>query len=129
MKKHLFKKSTLCLVMALLCHVAWADKMQPSTTLPDKGNPEHVYTMMNGNNLYANALTAPTQTPANYGQFAFYAVADVDGAYYIYSHTAKKWLTYTKAASYSNGKDFVKMADAKVEGAYFKVDNYADDYY
>ena len=129
MKKHLLKKNMLCLLMALLCHVAWAEKMQPSTTLPDKGSPEHVYTMMNGNGVYANALTAPTQTPANYGQFAFYAVDGVDGAYYIYSHTAKKWLTYTKAASYSNGKDFVKMADAKVEGAYFKVDNCADDYY
>ena len=129
MKKHLLKKNMLCLLMALLCHVAWAEKMQPSTTLPDKGSPEHVYTMMNGNGVYANALTAPTQTPANYGQFAFYAVDGVDGAYYIYSHTAKKWLTYTKAASYSNGKDFVKMADAKVEGAYFKVDNCADGYY
>ena len=119
----------LCLLMALLCHVAWAEKMQPSTTLPDKGSPEHVYTMMNGNGVYANALTAPTQTPANYGQFAFYAVAGVDGAYYIYSHTAKKWLTYTKAASYSNGKDFVKMADAKEADDYFHVENYSGDFY
>ena len=129
MKKHLLKKNMLCLLMALVCHVAWAEKMQPSTIQPDKGSPEHVYTMMNGNGVYANALTAPTQTPANYGQFAFYAVDGVDGAYYIYSHTAKKWLTYTKAASYSNSKDFVKMADAKVDEAYFKVDNYADGYY
>ena len=109
-------KNTLCLVMALVCHVAWAE-VQPSTTLPSEGKPEHVYTMMNGNNVYANGLTAPTQTAENYGLFAFYAVDGVDGAYYIYSHTAKKWLTYTKAASYSNSKDFVKMGDDKVEGA------------
>ncbi|MBQ1177513.1 MAG: hypothetical protein IIX50_00485, partial [Bacteroidaceae bacterium] len=129
MKRQNLLRSTLCLLLGLVCHVVWAEKMQPSTTLPDQGRPEHVYTMMNGNNVYVNGLTAPTQTEANYGQFAFYAVDGVDGAYYIYSHTAKKWLTYTKAASYSNGKDFVKMADAKVDGAYFKVDNYAGDFY
>ena len=106
-----------------------ADKVQPSVTMPDAGKPEHVYTMMNGNNVYSNALTAPTQTADSYGQFAFYTVEGKDGAYYIYSHTAKKWLTYTKAASYSNGKDFVKFADAKVEGSYFKVNNYSADFY
>ncbi len=106
-----------------------ADKVQPSVTWPDAGKPEHVYNMTSGNGLTSNALTAPTQTVANYGQFAFYAVEGVEGAYYIYSRTANKWLSYTKAASYNDGKNFVKMADAKVEGAYFKVENYADDYY
>ena len=129
MRKHNFLKSTLCLLLALVCNVAWAEKMRPSTTLPDQGRPEHVYTMMNGNNVYVNGLTGPTRTEANYGQFAFYAVNGVDGAYYIYSHTAKKWLTYTMAASYSNGKDFVKMADAKEADDYFYVENYADDFY
>ena len=118
----------LCLLLGLVCNVVWA-QMQPSTILPDKGKPEHVYTMMNGNNVYANGLTAPTQTAENYGLFAFYAVDGVDGAYYIYSHTAKKWLTYTKAASYSNSKDFVKMGDDKVEGAYFKVEKYSGELY
>ncbi len=123
-------KKIFTLLTVMLCasvHLM-ADKIEASVTLPDAGKPEHVYTMMNGNNVYVNALTAPTQTEANYGQFAFYS-AGIEGAYYIYSHTAKKWLSYTKAASYSNGKDFVKMVDAKVEGAYFKVDNYADDNY
>ena len=106
-----------------------ADKVQPSVTWPDAGKPEHVYTMMNGNNVYSNALTAPTQTAENYGQFAFYAVNGVDGAYYIYSHTAKKWLTYEKKASYDNCKDFVKMADAKSEDDYFYVENYSGDFY
>ena len=129
MRKHNFLRSTLCLLLGLVCNVVWAEKIQPSTTLPDQGRPEHVYTMMNGNNVYVNGLTAPTQTEANYGQFAFYAVNGVDGAYYIYSHTAKKWLTYTLAASYSNGKDFVKMADAKEADDYFYVENYADDFY
>ena len=128
MKTHKLLKNTLPLLLLLLSPMAWADKVQPSTTLPEAGRPEHVYTMKNGNDVHSNALTAPTQTAENYGLFAFYE-AEADGAYYIYSHTAKKWLTYTKAASYSNGKDFVKFSDTKVEGAYFKVTNYAADNY
>ena len=128
MKTHKLLKHTLPLLLLLLSPMAWADKVQPSATMPDGGKPEHVYTMKNGNDVYSNALTAPTQTAENYGLFAFYE-AEADGAYYIYSHTAKKWLTYTKAASYSNGKDFVKFSDTKVEGAYFKVTNYAADNY
>ena len=128
MKTHKLLKNTLPLLLLLLSPMAWADKVQPSTTLPETGRPEHVYTMKNGNDVHSNALTAPTQTAENYGLFAFYE-AEADGAYYIYSHTVKKWLTYTKAASYSNGKDFVKFSDTKVEGAYFKVTNYAADNY
>ena len=128
MKTHKLLKHTLPLLLLLLSPMAWADKVQPSATMPDGGKPEHVYTMKNGNDVHSNALTAPTQTAENYGLFAFYE-AEADGAYYIYSHTAKKWLTYTKAASYANGKDFVKFSDTKVEGAYFKVTNYAADNY
>ena len=106
-----------------------ADKITPSVTLPEAGKPEHVYTMTSGNGVTSNALTAPTQTEANYGQFAFYAADGVDGAYYIYSRTADKWVSYTKAASYNDGKDFVKMSADKVEGAYFLVDNYSGDFY
>ena len=106
-----------------------ADKITPSVTLPEAGKPEHVYTMTSGNGVTSNALTAPTQTEANYGQFAFYAADGVDGAYYIYSRTVNKWLSYTKAASYNDGKDFIKMSDTQVEGAYFKVDNYSGDFY
>ena len=106
-----------------------ADKITPSVTLPEAGKPEHVYTMTSGNGVTSNALTAPTQTEANYGQFAFYAADGVDGAYYIYSRTADKWVSYTKAASYNDGKDFIQMTDAQVDGAYFLVDNYSGDFY
>ena len=34
MKKHLFKKSMLCLIMALVCNVAWADLTQSWTANP-----------------------------------------------------------------------------------------------
>ena len=124
-------KKIIMLIVALMGATMqlMADKVVASVTLPDVGKPEHVYTMMNGNNVYSNALTAPTQKAENYGQFAFYAVEGKAGAYYIYSHTAKKWLTYTKAASYNNGKDFVKFSDKRVDGTYFKVNNYSNDYY
>ena len=102
----------------------WADKVQVSTTEPNaQAKPEHLYTMQNGNGLYANATTAPTQTEENRGLFAFYAVPDKADAYYVYSHSAKKWLTYTQADSYTNGISFVKMSDTKVENAFFKVRN------
>ena len=122
-------KKFFSLLLAALClsTQAYADKVTASTTLPENGKPEHVYTMVNGNGAYAGPTTAPA-TDEN-GLFAFYAVDGVDGAYYIYSHNAKKWLGYTKAASYSSKKGFVTLSDSKVEGAYFKVDNYSDDNY
>ena len=123
-------KKTLLLLMGVFCAVSqiMADKIEVSTTLPANGKPEHVYTMVNGNNVYSNALTAPTQTAEKYGLFAFYAVDGVENAYYIYSHNGKKWLTYTPAASYNNGKDFVKLSDTKPE-SYFLVENYSGDNY
>ena len=123
-------KKIFTLVLGVFCAMSqvMADKIEVSTTLPAEGKPEHVYTMVNGNGVYSNSLTAPTQTAANYGLFAFYAVDGVENAYYIYSHNGKKWLTYTPAASYNNGKDFVKLSDAKPEN-YFLVENYSGDNY
>lgn len=124
-------KKFFSLIAVLLCAVTQmqADKIEVSSTMPDVGRPEHVYTMVNGNGAYSNGLTAPTQTAENYGLFAFYAVEGKTGAYYIYSHSAKKWLTYTQAASYNNGKNFVKMSDTQNAKSYFKVTNYSGDLY
>lgn len=57
--------------MGVFCAVSqiMADKIEVSATLPANGKPEHVYTMVNGNNVYSNALTAPTQTAEKYGLF------------------------------------------------------------
>ena len=123
-------KKSLLLFLAFFCALSqiMADKIEVSTILPDDGKPEHVYTMVNGNGVYSNALTAPTQTAANYGLFAFYAVDGIENAYYIYSHNGKKWLTYTPAASYNNGKDFIKFSVAQPE-TYFLVSNTSGDNY
>ena len=118
---------SLLLAALFVSSQAYADKVTASTTLPSDGKPEHVYTMVNGNGAYVGPTTAPA-TDEN-GLFAFYAVEGVDGAYYIYSHSAKKWLGYTKAASYSSKKGFVTLSDSRVDGAYFKVDNYSGDNY
>ena len=117
-------KRIFTLVLGVFCAVSqiMADKIEVSTTLPTAGKPEHVYTMVNGNGGYSNSLTAPTRSTENYGLFAFYAVDGVENAYYIYSHNGEKWLSYTPAASYNNGKDFVKLSTTKPE-TYFLVEN------
>ncbi len=124
-------KKIFTFIAAMLCvsAQALADKVVASTVLPEAGKPEHVYTMKNANGVFSNALTAPTQTAENQGLFAFYAVEGKTGAYYIYSTKAEKWLTYTAASSYNNGKDFIKMSATKGADDYFKVNNFAEDFY
>ena len=124
-------KKFFSFVLAALClsTQAYADKVTASTTLPTNGKPEHVYTMVSGNGAYVSPTTAPVEGDAANGLFAFYAVDGVNGAYYIYSHNAKKWLTYEKKSSYPTGAEFVKLSDSKVDGTYFKLDNYSDDNY
>ena len=120
---------SLVLVALCLSTQAYADKVTASTTLPENGKPEHVYTMVSGNGAYVSPTTTPVEGDATNGLFAFYAVDGVNGAYYIYSHNAKKWLTYDRKSSYPTGADFVKLSDSKVDGTYFKVDNYSGDNY
>ena len=124
-------KKILFLFLATLClsTQAFADKVTASTTLPSAGKPEHVYTMVSGNGAYVSPTTTPVEGDAANGLFAFYAVDGVNGAYYIYSHNAKKWLTYDRKASYSTGASFIKLSDTKVENTYFYVHNYEGDNY
>ena len=124
-------KKFFSFLLAALClsTQAYADKVTASTTLPSNGKPEHVYTMVSGNGAYVSPTTTPVEGDAENGLFAFYAVDGVDGAFYIYSHNAKKWLTYDKKSTYPTGAEFVKLSDSKVEGTYFKVDNYSGDNY
>lgn len=124
-------KKYFSLMALLLCFAgqAWADKIEASTTDPSNGKPEHLYTMVSGNGYYANGYTAPTQTDENKALFAFYS-AGISDTYYIYCYTSRKWLSYTKAASYSDGtKGFLRLTDSKTDGAYFKCNNYSGDYY
>ena len=123
-------KKYFSLMALLLCFTgqALADKIEASTTDPSNGKPEHLYTMVSGNGYYANGYTAPTQTDENKALFAFYS-AGISDTYYIYCYTSRKWLSYTKAASYSNKTGFISLSDSKTTGAYFKCRNYSGDNY
>ena len=118
-KKEIYNMKKFTIFFTLLVAMtttAIADNIQVSTST---SNPEHRYTMKNGNNLFANSNTAPTQTEANYGHFAFYAVEGVTDAYYIYSVNANKYISYTKASSYSSGPNKVTLVDNREN--YFKI--------
>lgn len=119
-------------MLLLACLFGWVLQalagIKVSTTQPGVGKPEHLYTMVSGNNIYANGMTGTTKTESKYGQFAFYETG-TSGQYFIYSYTANKWVSYTQASSYSNGKNFVKMSDQKSETSKFIVNEYATDKY
>lgn len=122
MKKLYFLLAFLCCAVTQLK----ADVIQPSTT---PYYPEHVYTMMNANGWYADANTHGTQTTAEAGHFAFYPVSGIDNAYYIYSVDNNKWLTYTKASSYSNKRDFISMSSSFGIDDYFYLNQRQTGYY
>lgn len=119
-------------MLLLACLFGWVLQalagIKVSTTQPGVGKPEHLYTMVSGNGIYANGMTGTTKTESKYGQFAFYETGTA-GQYLIYSYTANKWVTYTQAGSYSDGRNFVKMSDQKSETSKFIVNEYATDKY
>lgn len=122
MKKLYFLLAFLCCAVTQLK----ADVIQPSTT---PYYPEHVYTMVNANGWYADANTHGTQDQAASGHFAFYPVSGIDNAYYIYSVDNNKWLTYTKASSYSNKRDFISMSSSFGIDDYFYLNQRQTGYY
>ena len=103
-----------------------ADLIQESSTL---GSPEHIYTMTNGGSIKVGTMTAPTQSGANVGFFAFYVDDKSMNTYYIYNCSNQKWLTYTASQSYSNGINFVEFTDNVDDAKSFVVHNYADENY
>ena len=116
-KKEIYNMKKFTILFTLLVAMtttAIADNIQVSTS-----TSVHRYTMKNGNGLFANSNTAPTRTEANYGHFAFFAVAGVENAYYIYSVNANKYISYTKTSSYSSGPDKVTLVDNREN--YFKI--------
>ena len=111
-------------VLAGLCSSTWAG----ITVSTNVDSPEHIYTLRNGNGYYCNGKTAPTQTEANIGKFAFFAADGVDGAYRIYSTTEKRWLGYTLNTSYSSQTNFVTNT-TQYYARNFKVTEYASGLY
>ena len=122
MKRQTFMKSTLCLLMALVCNVAWA-AIEVSTSV---GTPEHVYRIKSRNNFWMTSCTSLGDED-NSGVFAFFN-ADGDGAYKVYSVERQKWVSYFKAKEYKNGTCAAILVDTQEEANAWKV-TASGDYY
>lgn len=86
---------------------------QTEIILPSENeeNPEHMYILKNGNDVWMTSYTSPTRTDGNVGRFAFFTDEANADAYFIYSIDRKKWVSYVKAATYSNGTNFAVLVD------------------
>ena len=105
------RKITLLLFALLLTTVGtWAQsvKIQPST---DETTPEHVYLLVNGNNVFMDKGTGDVRGDEARGRFAFYEVDGKEGFYKIMSYDSDnsegKWLYYTDTGSNRNKVSFV----------------------
>ena len=106
------KKFTLFLFSMFIAVTAMAQTVtiEPSTSVE---TPEHIYTIKSGAGYYMTSYTSPTALQP--GRFAFYATGD-EGAFKVYSIDRKVWVSYTKAASYSEGANFATLVETQ-EGA------------
>ena len=121
MKRQSLLKSTLCLLMALVCNVAWA-AIEVSTSV---GTPEHVYRIKSKNGYWMTSCTS-LGAEGNSGVFAFFAAGD--GAYKVYSVERQKWVSYFKATEYTNGRNRAILVDTQDEANAWKV-TASGDYY
>ena len=114
------KKNLLMLALLLPAMTGWAqtDVIKASASVD---SPENLFTMKNGNGLTMTSFTSPTETEGNAGKFAFYAEDGKDNSYYIYSVDSKKWVSYTKSASYSSGTNKAKLVADKASAQPWKA--------
>ena len=98
--------------------MAQTDAIKASTT---EGSPEYMFIMQNGNGLTMTSYTSPTEKEENAGKFAFYAQSGKTDSYYIYSVDGEKWVSYTKASSYSSGTNKAKLVASKASAQPWKA--------
>ena len=108
------RKFFTSLLLAAISAATWA-QTQDIKVSTDVENPEHLFTLTNAGNLTMTPYTSPTQTAANAGHFAFFAVDGEENQYKIYCVDNKKWISYEKASGYSNSVNFAKLIDAQAE--------------
>lgn len=111
-------KKLLFLFAVLLGTVgAWAQTftLQKSTNVD---NPEYQYFIKNLNGVWMDANTGYIKDDTPKGKFAFFAY-DTDGAtendVLIYSIDEQKWVSYGKAAGYTDQTDFAQLVDKQSE--------------
>lgn len=111
------KKSLLffCALLMLGVSGAWADGLLVSTT--ESASAEYQYKIFcrNASTYYLGNTTNATNSGADYGLFAFFAdnSGDYTNGYYIYSIFEGKWVSFTAAASYTEGQDKITLVDDK----------------
>ena len=117
------KKKLTMLLAALLACVGAAKAqtvtLQASTNVE---SPEHQYVIKSGNNYWMAANTGPTRHAL--GRFAFFAVDETNDAndYKVYSIDKKQWVSYTKAGSYNNGRNFATLVDGQTDAQPWSVE-------
>lgn len=117
------KKIITLLMLLCTCIGAWADSLSAILAVSNnETTPEYQYKVQprNSSDYWWSSTTTTCNNIDNAGKFAFYA-AEGDGNYYIYSVDAQQWLSYEKAASYNNGKNFVTLVAEKASANYFKA--------
>ena len=117
-------KKILLFTISLFIAVTAMAQVQPST---NTDAPENLYKIKSKNGLSMAAHANPTQD--NYGRFAFYAVEGKDNTYKIYSYDANLWLSYTMAAGYSDGMNFVTFASTQEDANEWYVTKANNGYY
>ena len=115
------KKITLFLFSMFIAVTAMA-QIATSTSVD---NPEHMYTIKSNAGHYMTSYTSPTATQP--GRFAFYATGD-EGAYKVYSIDRKVWVSYTKAAGYSDGANFAKLVEEQENAEPWNIVRVGDYY-
>lgn len=113
MKKQNFLKSAFCLLLGLVCHVAWAQSTATIEVSTSVDAPENMYEIKSSAGHWMTSFTSPSGTIR--GCFAFFDDGDANttDAYKIYSATHRQWVSYTKAASYSGGVNKVVLVDSQ----------------
>ena len=111
---------------------AWADGLKVSTT--ESASAEYQYKIFcrNASTYYLGNTTNATNSGADYGLFAFFAdnSGDYTNGYYIYSIFEGKWVTYTAAASYTDGKNKISLVADKPSVPWnIAADNSDNKYY
>ena len=126
------KKLTLLLLALVTSLGAWADGLLVSTT--ESASAEYQYKIFcrNASTYYLGNTTNATNSGADYGLFAFFkdTSGDYTDGYYIYSIFEGKWVTYTPAASYTEGQDKISLTTEKPSVPWnIAADNTDNKYY
>ena len=106
------KKITLFL-MSLFLTVGAMAQIQVSTSVE---NPECIYAINSSAGNYMSSCTGATKY--YFGRFAFY---ENDNNFKIYSIDAAKWVSYTKADSYTGGQNKAVLVDEKEDAEAWSV--------